>query len=105
MGLLLTADGNTEVALNPVENEGPLETHLDQILDSLRESVAADHYLATCLCFPDYDKGSVMVFWENRENLCTKVIIPVNTEAVPFLDIDKAEMGDGIVSIFPAVDA
>ncbi len=104
MGLLLDSAGEVEVLLAPAETEGPLDTHLDQILNGLRDKVAAGGYLATCVGFPDYDKGCVMVFWENHENLCTKVRIPVNSSALPVLDIDQAVMEDGIVSIFPAAE-
>ena len=104
LGMALNRAGECQGVTSASEIEGPMDSHLDSILESLRETVATGEYLATCLGFPDYDKGSVMVFWENHENLCTKVIIPVNTDAVPFLDIDNAEMGDGIVSIFPAAE-
>ncbi len=102
MGLLLDSAGQIEVLLAPAETEGPLDTHLDHILNGLRDKVTEGGYSASCIGFPDYDKGCVMAFWENHENLCTKVRIPVNSSALPVLDIDQAVMEDGIVSIFPA---
>ena len=104
LGLLLTEQGMTEVVLVPADTEGPLDTHLDALLSGLRERVAEGGYLATCVGFPDYDKGCLLAFWENRENFCTKVRIPVITEAVTVLDIDQASIEEGIVSIFPGVE-
>ncbi len=100
MGLTLKGEDQVETVLG-VSEENDLREDLNLIQNGLKEKALAGEIDACCISYPDYDKGVVVAFLENRENYCSKILIPVDTRSVPVLDPSGIEEHVGTIYVFP----
>ena len=100
MGLVLDAENKIETLLS-ISDENNFTEELNAIQRSLKEKTFDEKMEACCIAYPDYKEGVVVIYLENRENYCTKYLIPVNTEPSLTLDLEKIQEQNGMVYVFP----
>ena len=100
MGLLLMQDGKLDVSVAAYESVDQIPELLNAMQSSLSEKAAQGGATASCIAYPDYSAGNIVVFLENHENYCATAILPVSGQPLS-VDLSGITMEDGDIYIFP----
>lgn len=103
MGLYQRSSGELGVVTAVEDFSENILDHVNFLQEDLSAKVRKEQVLATCVAYPDYEKGVVVALLENVQNYCAKVTIPVLTDDKPQLDMDGIEIEDSNIYIFPVV--
>ncbi|MBA6291525.1 hypothetical protein H4J58_00150 [Colwellia sp. MB3u-70] len=101
LGLSLHRSGSVEAHISTTEEANDFSGQLNLLQKVLSSKVLEGNIVATSISYPDFENNVVIAFVENNENFCAKLLIPVNTESIPFLVIEDVEIEDGMIYVFP----
>ena len=101
IGLLITTENDVEVVLASLEISDQIPELVNTVQSGVSDKVRIGGYKASCIAYPDYERGVIVALLENSDNYCAEVTISVNTEACPVLDPETTEVENGNVYVFP----
>ena len=101
LSLTLNEDGGVEVGVGVTERHDQVSSVVNAMQQSLAKRVRDKSVQATCIAYPSYEDGTVVALFENRENYCATIVLPVLPAPSWSLDTSSMEVRDGAIYIFP----
>jgi hypothetical protein len=99
MSFALMGDGEVHCSVGVADSPDELQRVLNAMQESLKERVASENCLATCVSYTEPASGDLVVLLENHENYCATVTMPASPGGQ--LDMEQMQIDDGHVHVFP----
>lgn len=99
MSFALRRDLEVQCTVGVADTPDELQRVLAAMQKSLKEQVASESWLATCVSYTEPVSGEVVVLLENHENYCATVRMTASLGGK--LDMEHMQIDDGHVYVFP----
>jgi hypothetical protein len=103
MGLLLRGDGSIEVSIIAADSDAETERCLSAMREALALKAQNENIVAASMSHVDTAASRVVVHFENNENYCARVLVPLSVGSPQEMDMAALEVQDGSVELFSLI--